>query len=73
MDVLVWLKKSVTRVIVLHHEFCSCIPFDFTYLVFKVEFAIKHFFSFKEFLLKFKQTDLNSYRRSVVYVHVEFA
>ena len=44
MGVLEWLEKSVTRVIDLHHEFCSCIPFDFTYLVFKVEFAIKQFF-----------------------------
>ena len=51
----------------------SCIHFDLPHLIFKVELAIKLFFSFKEFLLRFKEFDATSDRRSVFNVNVEFA
>ena len=50
----------------------SCISFDLSHLIFKVELAIKYF-SLKEFLLKFKEVDDTSDRHSVLYVKVYFA
>ena len=52
----------------------SCITFDLSHLIFKVARAIKlRFFSFKEFLLKFKEVDATCDHRSVLYVNVYFA
>ena len=48
----------------------SGIPFDLPHLIFKEELAIKQHFSVKEFLLKFKEVDDTSGRRSVLYVNV---
>ena len=36
----------------------SCIPFELPHLIFKVELAINNTFSFKEFLLIFKEPTL---------------
>ena len=51
----------------------SCIPFDLPHLIFKEELALRQNFSVKEFLLKFKDVDATSDRRSVLYVNVWFA
>ena len=48
----------------------SCIPFDLPHLIFKAELAIKLLFSVKEFLLKLKEVEAASERRSVLYVNV---
>ena len=51
----------------------SCIPFALPHLIFNVELALKEYFSIKEFLLKFKEVDATSDRRSVLYINVYFA
>ena len=48
----------------------SCIPLDLAQLIFKVNLLKSNTFSFKEFLLKFKDVDATSDRRSVLYVNV---